>query len=133
MSESKKMVLVVDDDDDVLDFLATVLDDHGFEAQTASDGEEALEKVKEATPDAITLDLVMPGKSGVRFYGELRKLPACANIPVIVITGHAGGETGRDDLKGIVKAMAISGPASYLEKPLKAGNFIKTVKSALGL
>ena len=58
-------VLVVDDDPDVTTFLGTILGDAGMHVVTAHDGHEALDRLQEFTPDLISLDLVMPGKSGV--------------------------------------------------------------------
>jgi len=68
-----KTILVVDDEPDTVTFLQTTLQYAGFQVMTASNGEEALERVKEKKPDFISLDLVMPKKSGIRFLYELRK------------------------------------------------------------
>ena len=75
----KKTVLVVDDEADVRNFLKAALKEAGFEVVTASDGFEALERVKQQVPDLISLDLVMPKKSGAKFYRDLtrnRRFPA---------------------------------------------------------
>ena len=68
-----KTILVVDDEPDVRTYLTMVLQDAGFNVMSASDGNEALAMVNEQKPDFISLDLVMPNKSGIRFYHELRK------------------------------------------------------------
>jgi len=126
---AKKTVLVVDDEDDIRRYLSAALEEAGFKVITAADGEEALAKVKAAKPDLISLDLVMPKKSGVRFHRELIKNKDWAKIPVIIVTGHARDELGRSDLK----ELTMSGPELYLEKPVNPENYIAAVKKLLGM
>ncbi|MBU1317822.1 MAG: response regulator [Candidatus Zixiibacteriota bacterium] len=128
MSENvKKTVLVVDDEADVRNFLKAALLNAGFEVITANDGFEALEQVKKRIPDLISLDLVMPKKSGAKFHRELSKNPKWRSIPIIIVTGHARDDLGKADLK----ELTMSGPGIYLEKPVKADNYIAAVKSIL--
>jgi CheY-like chemotaxis protein len=61
-----KTVLVVDDEEDVREYFAMALEDAGFNVLRAANGNEALERIREKTPDFISLDLVMPEKSGIR-------------------------------------------------------------------
>jgi len=129
----KKTVLVVDDEPDVRTFFETALTDAGFDVVTASNGEEALEKVKELVPDLISLDLVMPKKSGVRFYHELRRQQEWRKIPVIVVTAHANDEMGSSDLDQILNESTISGPGIYLEKPVTASSYVRSIKKTLGI
>ena len=63
-----KTVLIVDDEPNVRDYLAQILRDAGFGVVTAGDGDEALEIIRENPPDFISLDLVMPRKSGHKEY-----------------------------------------------------------------
>jgi CheY-like chemotaxis protein len=128
-----KTVLVVDDEADIVTYLATALEDAGFNVVTASDGQEALEKITQAAPDFISLDLVMPRKSGIRFFHELRRRREWARIPVMVVTGHARDEDGSRDLREILGEKTMSGPGLYLEKPVKAADFVKAVADALGV
>ncbi len=128
-----KTVLVVDDEPDVLTYLSMVLEDAGFNVMTASNGNEALEKVKEKKPDFISLDLVMPEKSGVRFYHELRKNKEWAGIPIIIVTAHARDELGSRDLQEILDGRTYTGRQVYLEKPVKPEGFVRMVKKELGI
>lgn len=130
MSEPEtKTILVVDDEEDVRRYLSMALMDAGFRVITAEDGFEALEKVKSDTPDLISLDLVMPKKSGIKFYRELIKNKKWAKIPVLVVTGHARDELGKADLK----ELTMSGPGIYLEKPVKPPNYIAAIKKLIGM
>jgi CheY-like chemotaxis protein len=124
-----KTVLVVDDEEDVRRFLSAALIEAGFNVVTASDGFEALEQVKKAAPDLISLDLVMPKRSGVKFYRDMIKNKQWAKIPIIIVTGHARDDLGKADLK----ELTMSGPGIYLEKPVKPENYIAAVKNILGL
>jgi len=125
-------VLVVDDDPDVTTYLATILEDAGMQVMTAHDGAAALERLAERTPDLISLDLVMPGKSGIRLLHELRKHPAWARVPVIVVTGHARDELVKRDLASVLADSSISGPSLYLEKPVTPQKYLDAVCQATG-
>jgi CheY-like chemotaxis protein len=126
-----KTVLVVDDEPDIVMYLSTALEDVGFNVITASDGQEALERVAAGRPDFISLDLVMPRKSGIKFFHELRRNREWQRIPVMVVTGHARDEKGSQDLREILSEKTMSGPGLYLEKPIKAAEFVRAVAGAL--
>jgi len=126
---NKKTVLVVDDEKDVVTYLSAALKSAGFKVIAAGDGFEALELVKQNAPDLISLDLVMPKRSGAKFYHELTKNKKWAKIPVLIVTGHARDDLGKADLRSLV----MSGPGIYLEKPVKPDNYIASVKKLLGI
>ena len=86
---SEKRILVVDDEPDVRNFLAACIEDAGFVVETAKDGVEALEKIEASPPDLMTLDMVMPRKSGIAVIRTLRENERYKSLPVIVITAHA--------------------------------------------
>lgn len=124
-----KTILVVDDELDVRNFLELALVEAGFRVVTASNGDEALAKVKERVPDLISLDLVMPKKSGAKFHRELTKNKKWAKIPVLIVTGHARDDLGKADLK----ELTMSGPGIYLEKPVSPPKYVSAIKQLLGL
>ncbi len=124
-----KTVLVVDDEADVRNYLKAALVEAGFDVVTADNGFEALDAVDKQIPDLISLDLVMPRKSGVKFYRELAKNSAWSKIPIIIVTGHARDDLGKADLK----ELTMSGPGIYLEKPVKPNNYIAAIKKTLGM
>ena len=123
----KKKILVVDDEKDVREFLRAALIESGFDVILAEDGNIALEKVKKQIPDLISLDLVMPKKSGAKFHRELSKHKEWSKIPIIIVTGHARDDLGKSDLK----ELTMSGPGVYLEKPVKPNNYIAAIKKIL--
>ena len=67
-----KKVLVVDDDPDVRTFNVAVLEENGYEALVATNGEEGMELVKKHKPDLLLLDVLMPRESGIRMYREIK-------------------------------------------------------------
>jgi len=129
MTDIPRTVLVVDDETDVRNFLKAALLEAGFKVVVAKDGFEALEQVQAGEPDLISLDLVMPGKSGAKFYRDLTKNKQWAKIPILIVTGHAHDELGNADLK----ELTMSGPGVYLEKPVSPENYIAAVKRILGM
>ena len=126
-------VLVVDDDADVATILGTILEDAGMTVVTAHDGFAALDRIRERAPDLISLDLVMPGKSGIRLLHELRKHGEWSRIPVLIVTGHARDETVKRDLAAVLSESSISGPSLYLEKPVTPEKYVAHVCSTLGI
>jgi len=126
-------VLVVDDEPNVRDYLAQILADAGFQVRTAGDGVEALAMIRAEPPDFISLDLVMPRKSGHRLLYELRRDPVLSRIPVVIVTAHAQDEFGEDSLRDIMANRVISGPGTYLEKPVRPADYVRCVQRALGM
>ena len=128
-----KTVLVVDDEPNVRQYLAQILLDAGFNVVQAGDGNEAMEIIQENPPDFISLDLVMPRKSGHKLLYELRKDRKLSQIPVLIVTAHAQDEMGESDLKDIMDNRVLSGPGVYLEKPVKPLSYVRAVQRALGM
>jgi two-component system alkaline phosphatase synthesis response regulator PhoP len=128
-----KTILVVDDEPNVRDYLRMILVDAGFHVETASDGEEALERIRESPPDFISLDLIMPRKSGHKLLFELKRDRRLSRIPVLIVTAHAQDEMGREDLQDILDSAVMSGPGTYLEKPVQPESYVRAISRAVGV
>lgn len=128
-----KRVLVVEDEPDVRMFLQTVLEDAGFQVLTAADGEIAWRMIQEYRPDFISLDLILPKKSGHRLLKDLRQDPELKKIPVLIVTAHADDELGRDDPENVLNSFVAEGPGRLLTKPVKPIDFVRCVQDALGV
>jgi CheY-like chemotaxis protein len=128
-----KTVLVVDDEPNVRQYLRAILEDAGFSVVMAADGEEALNMIKQKRPDFISLDLVMPRKSGYKLLYELRKDSALSRIPVLIVTAHAKDELGQKDLDDLLENRVMSGPGTYLEKPVSPDAYVRAIQRALGI
>lgn len=128
-----RTVLVVDDEDDIREYFATVLEDAGFNVMTAIDGNEAIERMKEKKPDYISLDLVMPNKSGLKLLREMRRNKEWATIPFVIVTAHATDELGREDLRNILADKTFSGQGIYLEKPIIPEEYLNFICNELNV
>jgi CheY-like chemotaxis protein len=128
MTDNVKTVLVVDDDPDARDFLATVLRDNGFAATMAKDGTEAIAMIEQPSPpDLVALDITMPEKSGVAVYRRLKEDDQLKSIPVIIVTGIS------DDFKKFISTRRqVPPPEGYIHKPVDHEEFLKMVKDILG-
>jgi CheY-like chemotaxis protein len=115
-----KKILVIDDEPDVVTYLKTLLQKNGYEVLVATDGEEALKVSETDAPDLITLDIMMPKETGVRFYRKLKKEEHLKNIPIIVISGMAG------------RHLAVPKPEAIFEKPVDREQLIETIRGLIG-
>jgi len=128
-----KKVLVVDDDPDVRLFTVTVLEQHGYTPLEATNGEEGKQMIKEAAPDLVILDVLMPRESGVRLYRELKTDKKLKDLPVLILSGIAEKSFLRSQ-----KALTEFGgdpvpePEYYIEKPVEAEELARTIKKILG-
>ncbi|WP_246687846.1 response regulator [Methylobacterium sp. WL93] len=98
-------VLVVDDDADMRERLRIVLERNGWAVREAGNGAEALERVLEARPGIVLLDLTMPVMDGFTFLRELRAIPSCTEVPVVVLSARDVSAAERDRLAGADKVL----------------------------
>lgn len=122
-----KKILIVDDEEDPRNYLKVLFAEAGYETAVATDGDEAMPKVKEFHPDLITLDIIMPRESGQKFYRELCKDPDLKAIPVIILSGV----TRYKELFSRDHA-TMPKPHAFIEKPIDKDQLLKTVSEALG-
>jgi CheY-like chemotaxis protein len=94
MAHPGRLVLVVDDNDDVREMYAEYLSFKGFRAETACDGQRAVEKALELRPDVIVMDLAMPVMTGIEAAVALGRRAETSSIPIIAVTGHGRGLAG---------------------------------------
>ncbi len=118
LDSSAPLVLVVDDDPAVHDLLGRHLRRDGYRVASATSGAEALAKSREARPDAITLDVLMPEMDGWAVLSELKEDPALATIPVIMLTFVD------DRIRGL-----SLGASEYLGKPIDRTKLLTALKA----
>jgi two-component system, NtrC family, response regulator AtoC len=121
MSEANTTVLVADDDSTIRRNLVRLLQSEGYQTIEAADGDEALAGVRAKNPDAVLLDLKMPGRDGLKVLAELQ--PVLADLPVIVVTALGGSAAA-------IEAMR-RGAYDYLSKPFDLDEVLLTLKRAL--
>ncbi|HEX7044360.1 MAG TPA: response regulator [Burkholderiales bacterium] len=116
-----KNVMVVDDSATDMHLLTQMLKKHGYNVATASSGEEAVARVKQEKPDAILMDIVMPGMSGFEATRTIARDPETAAIPIIICSTK-GQETD--------KAWGLrQGARDYLVKPINEKVLIEKLKA----
>ncbi len=119
-----KKILVVDDEPDFVTFLQTLLEDNDFEVITATSGAAGLEKARSEKPDLITLDVTMPGKSGVQVYRDIRSDPDISHIPICIVTGVV-------EFRQLMYQKTVQAPEGFLRKPIDNDVFLATVNRVL--
>ena len=122
-SPSRKKVLIVDDEKDIVDLVAYNLGRNGYETITAGDGNDALENAAKNAPDLIILDLMLPGIDGTEVARRLKSDSRTTNIPIIMLTAK-GEETD------VVVGLTL-GADDYVTKPFSMKVLLARVGSVL--
>jgi DNA-binding response OmpR family regulator len=119
-----KKILIADDDDHIRELVQFALEDGGYELFFARDGLEALARAREAKPDLMVLDVMMPGKVGYEVCEELKKDPATQGIYIILMSAR-----GRSKIEVAGK---MQGADDIMPKPFDPLELAEKVKKALG-
>ena len=123
MSQKAK-ILIVDDEPFNVDVLLQELEELEYELITASNGQEALNRIKSQQPDLILLDLMMPVLDGFAVLSEIKSDNDLRDIPVIIVSAAS-------DSKSIVKGIK-QGADDYITKPIDAESLKSKLKDHLG-
>jgi CheY-like chemotaxis protein len=118
-------ILIVDDDPTIVQMLSDILTDEGYEVATATQSLRAFDRAKEAQPDLILMDIMMPYLDGLDQIKLFSLDDDLKDVPIIVITAKARALDGIEDLK----ALRI---VDYLYKPFEISALLEKVKSAIG-
>ena len=117
---SSGYILIIEDDDDIREALAQILELEGYSVREAANGREALDiSSREPLPSLILLDLMMPVMDGWQFRSEQMKDPTLAKVPVLVISADAG----------VHEKVASFGAASVLPKPISLDRLLRAVET----
>jgi len=121
--ENNYKILLVDDEEDILEFISYNLEREGFKVYSARNGVEAIKMAEKKKPDLIILDVMMPEMDGIVACEEIRKIPSCKDTVIAFLTARgedysqiAGFEAGADD---------------YITKPIRPKVLISRVKALL--
>lgn len=116
-------ILLVDDEQDILDFLSYNLEKEGFQVATATNGKDAISKATKQKPDLIVLDVMMPGMDGIETCREIRNIESLKDVLIAFLTARnedysqiAGFDVGADD---------------YITKPIKPRVLVSRIKALL--
>ena len=125
---AKKYILVVDDDPDLVDTVAMMLESKGCEVGMAYDGIEGEESIKERRPDLVILDIMMPRKDGYVLCNELKAKADTRDIPVVLLT--AVGEAVPSTRYSHADGMSTEAD-DYIAKPIDTENLWEIVSNLL--
>lgn len=147
-----KKVLIVDDDVNTVRFLSVALEENGYEALGAYDGDEGLKKIRSENPDLVVLDVMMPKKTGFGLFKLLRRDDKFKSLPVIMLTGVADTledldaksddtferpyDALREKLRSAIKSMSEDGevkPEMFIDKPIDPEEVVEKIKSLIGV
>ena len=129
-----KKVLIVDDEHSIVIYLTTVLEDGGYAACSASDGQEGLSVARRERPDLVCLDIMMPKRSGVSLYEEIKRDPELRSTPVMFISAYNRIRDLRDPVtfRKMIPDTAIPHPDLCMEKPIAIPEFLEAVSKLTG-
>ena len=129
----KPKILVVDDERDMRIFVSTVVETLSFEAITAEDGMEAIEKVSSNPPALVILDVMMPKiDDGIQTYRQFRTDPRLSHIPIIMLSAIAE-KTFLHSIRMLSpqQGLQLPEPEAYMEKPPDANELSRLISELL--
>jgi CheY-like chemotaxis protein len=148
MPEDKE-VLIIDDSEENVAFMQEILQEMGLPSRVACNGKEGIQALREKRPDLVLLDVMMPRKSGLKVFQEMKRDPELEKIPIIIVTGlgEVTGvdiETGREDEKesyrddvvrrfgaSLRKQLAGLTPDGLVEKPIDPPELMGKIRELL--
>jgi twitching motility two-component system response regulator PilH len=148
MTDSQR-ILIVEDDEQTSLFISQILENHQYPHSVARNGAEALDAMKADPPSLVLLDIMMPRKSGLNVYKQMKKDKNLQKIPVIIVTGASevtgvdmktgeeeSKETYGDDFARGIGAMIkekLDGitPEGFIEKPVDPPVLVAKIKELL--
>ena len=116
-----RTILVIDDEPDFVTFISTILEDNGARVIKAYDGEEAIELARKEKPDLMTLDISMPGKSGVEVFDYFRNDKELRYIPICIITG-------KPELRKLIYERQDFPPEGNIDKPITEEGLLLNIR-----
>lgn len=122
-SMSKPRVLVVEDEAALATMLRYNLEKQGFRVEEAADGQEALTRIAEGTPDLVLLDWMLPVMSGIEVCRQIRRRPGTRDLPVIMVTARTEDQ---DAVRGL-----NTGADDYITKPFSMDALLARMRALL--
>ncbi|MBM3333928.1 response regulator [Candidatus Sumerlaeota bacterium] len=121
---TKKRILVADDEEDVKEIIARILETQGYAVVTAYDGLDAVEKIRSEKPDLVLLDIMMPVLDGYEVCKRIQQDEQTANIPVVFLSAAA-------DQEAVTRGMN-AGAKDYVVKPFEPKKLLEKVNKVIG-
>jgi CheY-like chemotaxis protein len=119
----RRRVLVVDDDPEIVTFLATLLELEGIDSTVATSAAAALEKLEHTVPNLVLLDIAMPDRDGLDLCRTLKKDPRTRDVPVFVVSARPG--------KDVVERALAAGAEEFIRKPFENQELIARIRGRI--
>ena len=119
----RSRVLVVDDDPEIVTFLATLLELEGIESQVATSAAAALSLLDRGLPSLVLLDIAMPDRDGLDLCRALKKDPRTRDVPIFVVSARPG--------KDVVERALAAGAEEFIRKPFENQELIARIRERL--
>ncbi len=124
-SKAGGKILIVDDEPDIVMYLRLLLENNGYTVASASDGKEGLELARAESPDLICLDIMMPKKTGVALYQEIKTDPELKRTPCVIISAYESAYSFKGQaFRRMVQDRSIPEPLRFFEKPIDVDAFL---------
>jgi DNA-binding response OmpR family regulator len=113
-----KKILLIDDDPDVRHVMSLMLKKEGYDVDTASNKEEAMERLSQKTPSLILLDVLLSGSDGRDLCREIKAAEETKDVPIIIFSGHPGAAT----------QFETCGAVDFMAKPINSEVLLKKLR-----
>ncbi|MDY0058630.1 MAG: response regulator [Myxococcota bacterium] len=123
LEEERKLIAVVEDDDQVTSIIVRLLEKEDYLVKTAKDGMDGLRLLEEIRPDLLIVDVMMPRLDGFQFVRALRYIKENKNIPIIFLTA-------RSDARSMIEGINL-GAKFFLSKPFQVTDMMNKIKKCL--
>jgi CheY-like chemotaxis protein len=127
-----KKILIIDDEPDIVMYLKVMLENNGYSVVTASNGQEGIELARTEMPDLVCLDIMMPRKTGVALYQEIKTDPKLKILPCIIISAYESAYSFKGQaFRRLVQDKTIPEPLRFFEKPIDVNVFLEFINDYL--
>jgi len=123
-------IFVIDDEEDNIEYLSAIIEDAGFQAETASDGARALVRLRDDPPDLVFLDVQMPGMNGFEVLKAIREIEALAKVPVVLLSA-IGAVTGEEFDPEKIRTRYGVEPDAFVPKPVEPRRIVAQIERFL--
>lgn len=127
-----KTIMVIEDETDIRDYLMAALEDNGYKTCSIEEHEPVPEAMVMHKPDMVIMDIMMPKRSGISIYKELRHSPLFSEIPVALITGVTPEiEFTVNGFRVFADDPSLEPPDGFVEKPINLLSLLKLIENLL--
>lgn len=127
---TQRHAVIIDDEPDTTTYLSALLADHGWRVRTANRADEGLALLADERPDVLLLDLMMPNRGGLSVLVAVRKDPALAALPIVIVSGIQRTLTA--DYHAFLGRFKHYHPEAYLDKPIDPAHLLSTLETLVG-